>query len=885
VIAGLALALLLPAAGASQVEAPLAWLPPELRRGVSVTRGAQPCVDPGAPAAVDTAAGRIELCAGDAPSLRRQVLFGALLIADARAGWSRAAGWRRLNGWARSPWGWAARNEDPAAYATPAGRRSPADDLASFAAAWIAERHTRAAQADGVLECRLLPQAVFVHARLRTMALPPALRPPPRCRAFEAWARRERVTGVEIGLALPSTVSMASMFGHVFLRLVETAEAGEPALEDRTLAFLVDNPVPIEEEPLYAWKGISGAYRATLIERSLLETYRTYVVTEGRDLRRYRLHLLPAETEALLQRLWSLRQAGAYRYYFFGTNCATLMVDLINSVLPDQRQVQVPRAVATTPAGTLEGYALARTGDGRALLTFIPETVLSYEHEARLATEARERTWRQLQAEGLAGDGWWRAVRSGSPEVRAAAYRTLAAGPLAGRREIRELLRRSAIVEVHLSAQANRAAEEERLRQRREKLQAEVARLWRQLQPPGGDCADAAVLAELTGEDPEARRRGYRRLGERLGRCRDGASADHLRRLALLSSEARHDDELIAPQLRDVLFFPDRERTLGQQRYAAGVAELLDHPFVTEVSGPLLAIQEAQARLTMPAERTPERIRQDEGALRRQEELRLHERAVPRTGIDELELGMGLDRGARAGGAGGSGARALLVLGGAMHDERLGDQRRFGFPAHTALTVARTRTALALMGGRPAVAAWEATVLAYRSLPPPGSGRRRGEEVYADLAGRPRAGSSGQARVGAGWLLPLLASADLGHHLMASLGPVGTFDRAGGVNRWGIGGALGLEARRALDPANQAAWVSARASLRSLATTAGPRAEVAAGAELRLPVRARLSLPFASEGARGLGLRLHATVFAPTLRGPRVSATIDGQLGLSVAIE
>ena len=293
-----------------------------------------------------------------------QILFAAFLVWDERAGWSREPAWHRHNGWSRElarPWRWTAKNLDPLAHGAPAGRRSPSWDLAIFAAAWVAERafQARAREEDGPLECRLLPQATFLHQRLRGLdAVPPVLRPAPLCRAFEAWADRDRLDRIEIALATPSTITVASMFGHVFLRLVSRNEpVGRATMEDRTLAFLVESTLPLSQEPLFALKGIAGAYQATLVERSFLETYRTYLVLEGRDLRRFQLHLSPSETEALLQRLWSLRQAGRYRYFFFGTNCATLMVDLVNSVLPDHRQVRFPEALATTPAGTLEGYS------------------------------------------------------------------------------------------------------------------------------------------------------------------------------------------------------------------------------------------------------------------------------------------------------------------------------------------------------------------------------------------------------------------------------------------------------------------------------------------------------------------------------------------------
>ena len=238
------------------------------------------------------------------------------------------------------------------------------------------------------------------------------------------------------------------------------------------------------------------------------------------------------------------------------------------------------------------------------------------------------------------------------------------------------------------------------------------------------------------------------------------------------------------------------------------MADLIDYPFVTRVSPALHAVQQARVvaspdRLSV---RSPERLREEEISSRRQEEAAAYRTSVPRTGIDELEVGAGLDR--SAGG--------LLVLAGALHDERLGDQRRFGFPPHTALTVLRTRSAWA--GKR--VPAWQARLVGYRSLPPrlavPGRGPRLGGEVHADVAGRARMGRSTEARLGGGWLLPVLASPQLADHLILSGGLLATFDRITRRSIWGIGASAGLEARLSLDRENRAFWVAARAAIRPL---------------------------------------------------------------------
>jgi hypothetical protein len=145
-----------------------------------------------------------------------------------------------------------------------------------------------------------------------------------------------------------------------------------------------------------------------------------------------------------------------------------------------------------------------------------------------------------------------------------------------------------------------------------------------------------------------------------------------------------------------------------------------------------------------------------------------------------------------------------------MHDERLGDQRRLGFPSHTALTVLRTRTALA------------------RDIA---------------VAGR---------------------SPDLGAGLLAAWSACRRRRRRCG------GWAARSASRRATRsiPQTRQPEVAARLQLRPLVTTTGFVRELAAGADLRLPVSGRL------------GLRLYGALFFSGLRG-----TVDPQLGLSLALE
>ena len=71
------------------------------------------------------------------------------------------------------------------------------------------------------------------------------------CEAFERWADLERLDGVEVVLAAPSTAMVGSLFGHLFVRLAYRDEDGDARRYtlSRTVAFLADNDVPFEADP------------------------------------------------------------------------------------------------------------------------------------------------------------------------------------------------------------------------------------------------------------------------------------------------------------------------------------------------------------------------------------------------------------------------------------------------------------------------------------------------------------------------------------------------------------------------------------------------------------------------------------------------------------
>jgi hypothetical protein len=897
------------------IEDALARLPRPLtaQRPLTIVRDPRlPCEADGLPpdaAAFDEAAARGHLCVaatttgarapGEAPGLAMQAATMVLFATDVAQRWSDREEWRRLNGWrpALSHLLFARpANQAREGFAHGGGRRSPRWDLATFAAAYLLDT----AAGDAHIGCRLMSQAAFLRARLAEIAPPgdddraraaftgDARGTAPVCAGFAAWADLDRLAGVELVLAAPSTVMVGSLFGHVFLRLVYGDGAREtPPHLARTIAFLADNDAPLTDDPYYALKGILGYYSASLYERSFLDTYREYVVVEGRDLRRWRLNLTADERQVLMERIWTVRQSARLDYYFFRRNCATLMVDLLGDVLPAARAMSTPGLLAAPPASALERFAEAQGRDGRPLIAFVPEPILSLEHEARLASRRRrEREGIILRTLGdaeAAANGAFADARDADPARRAAAYERLGAllgGAGAGAAaDVRDYVHDSAAIETYLSTVANLDLEGRAHRAKQQALRAEVDALAAELHAAGADpvlqpAIDLAV-ERIRDSSGDARLDGYRRLRDVIAPPGPAASLPdrvvaRLRLFALLQSELRYDVGRMTgvAGLRDALLFERPDEPIDRQPYLRGREEMIRIPSVTRVSPALRSLQRAKevvfrrrgdelarAEIDGEGDGAQTAAARDPAAVAVAVAVaREYEGSLPRSGIDQLAVLSTVTVGVEPRGSTTPG----LALDGALYDERLGDHRRFGFPSHTALVVGRSRLLLSLLGGRPALGGYEARALGYRSLRPVLAESAAahpllsalGWEAYLDGLGSRSRSIATALQAGGGLLLPLWERGELAEHLLLALGlaydlylPTAGAHRFGGTPQ-GIAAPISLEYRRdaAFGPwSGHRSWLAARAWGRPiwLPTAAADFAtfEVGLSAEAHLALR------------------------------------------------
>jgi len=898
-----------------RIEAALAKLPVAIvaRAANRVVRDRQACEPDGLPRDEDLldVSGAVHLCTavpeGRGLDIGRQVALALVFAFDRHAGWSDDPAWRRLNGWQRSvthPLRPQPENLNAAGFVAPRGRQSPRWDLVSFTVALLL--------GDDV-GCRLLSQASFLRGRLEQLApgVGPAVPAPSRCAAFERWADLDRLVDIEIVLATPSTAMVASLFGHVFLRIVYRDDNGETPLHtSQTIAFLADNDVPFAADRTYALKGLVGSYNASLHERAFLDAYREYVVLEGRDLRRWRLNLTPAERRAVMERLWTVEHTAHYAYYFFRRNCATLMLELVEQALAHEAPIRPPGLLAAPPASLLEPWARSRGADGAPLLQFVATPLWSFDHRARLTScHRRELEARIAATLGVGTDARllaaFQATHLPSPETRARAYDRLAApladGAVGAEADVRAWLSDSAIIESHLATLANLEAEARAEQERHRQLSVAVGDLTSLLHVdaarlradgnPGDAVASALdrALGAVNSDDGDERLRGYRALQELVqsleGRPGTASMVDRVRLLALLRSEARYDVARMkgVPGLRDALLFTDAAQPIDLQPYVAGREDLVRVPVETRVSGPLRALQRTKQSLFVAralgaseVSRPVDEGQRDLGTTIVRAEREEYEGSLSRSGIDQMALSLGtvIDRSAPATIA------PALVMAGALYDERLGDRRRFGFPSDTAMVVGRSAVLITAAEGAPTFHAYDARLFGYRSLrralPEASAVRGRlGWELTLDLSGNPARNLTAQAKLGWGALVPVLERRELSDHLLAGAGLAyaAYFPGAAGApvgRQHGLSAPIFLEARLGLGAMpRHRSWLAARLSAEPLWVGGGvPErmlVDVGASLEAHLALRGR-----AESGTHDPALLLSAQVTRSTLSFDRL---------------
>lgn len=715
---------------------------------------------------IDTA--RYDLMVKEKPLVAKRLFRRALLAAyfyqlDKKYGWSKTKEWYSINRWQT-------RSEQPIlssnksentfenGFAEKWGMKSPQKDLVSFLARFSLPDPEDNSKGDDSLACRFLAQSHFVLKNVfsRLPDYPLKTREPAAlCPAFEKWAKFDQIEYLEIMMGAPSTVFIGSLFGHVFLRVVENDGQGgmKPIFFTRTFGFLANTHGPIEADPFFNIKGIFGAYKTILLEQPFQILYRQYAVMEDRDMERWRMNLTPDQIRAVLVRLWSTQKSSIYRYYFFEENCGTFLYKLLEGALIQEGvALKYPRSIGSLPAATIDGYLQARFPDGTPLLDKISDKYISFKTEMLHAEKVRIRLSKQIRRmakeyfDPLGAGKLRRAVvSSGSEDVqqRLKAYeliKTFTGKNQALDQSIGEYFRISRFVENYFNVQQNIKIEKEVNKDRVKRLKEKIGLYKKSI------CTDlekiAAKSQKLAAKDTDSsssknakffslfagkcdkakqllfhdelalRLKGYERfydLYENVGQTVEETSDLKLKQeiekwqkrvLAMKVMKAHDAFDLHLVKEKD--FFVLYHETISETKGPGDIDEFVSYIFINNISDALLTLVKLWSEVSQ------------ENAMSSTKPVKFKEnrpQMSSHTGVAMFSLQpyyRNLD-----------GANLYGVyLNSALVEEELGDRRVVGFPFYSGMTVLESNLWVDFSGEAPEIGQYHLQIIDMTLLEP-----------------------------------------------------------------------------------------------------------------------------------------------------------------------
>lgn len=345
----------------------------------------------------------------------RQFVHALVHTADREQEWSDERAWLVQAGWGTSVRRRRPAESNPHTYGTVHGSVSAREDLAA-----TVERFLVPGELPGDIgdppACRMPSKWAFVAEQLGAEWDGPVQ----ECADLaEVGLDPDQVHHLEVLFFRASLGHIASVAGHsAVLVEFEPDDRGNVRRDAYTLAARASE----DGGPLYALRGMFGAWGSSVSAEPYRRMARRYAITENRDTLRYRLELSDEELTLALARLDELRLGWDKPYYFLHRNCSHLSVELAAAAL--RRPLRLPAAI---PPDTLLGRLDREGRITRVATAGLEEHSLTARSRvgASLQRDAAERLVDSAPELGHELARTLRATRSRSPTTRDEAYRWL----------------------------------------------------------------------------------------------------------------------------------------------------------------------------------------------------------------------------------------------------------------------------------------------------------------------------------------------------------------------------------------------------------------------------------------------------------------------------
>lgn len=168
------------------------------------------------------------------------------------------------------------------------------------------------------------------------LAIDPAMLPKPDCSRYLDFLATTHVESVTLVFSSYYLNNPASAFGHTMLRLHKKdplVSEERRQLLDFGIEFSADPDTTFA--PLYAIKGMLGAFPGTFRKLPYYYKVREYNDYESRDLWEYKLRLTDKQLKMLLAHIWELGST-FFDYFYLSENCSYHLLGLLEVALPER---------------------------------------------------------------------------------------------------------------------------------------------------------------------------------------------------------------------------------------------------------------------------------------------------------------------------------------------------------------------------------------------------------------------------------------------------------------------------------------------------------------------------------------------------------------------
>lgn len=148
------------------------------------------------------------------------------------------------------------------------------------------------------------------------------------CPAFNQWRLYHSFDKVAVIYASQFISNPASAMGHVFIKLINTANVDYLNTSIGFVANVTDRSNPFK----YIYNGLFGKYQGLFDEGYYFKKVDEYNNIEARDIWEYTLNLTDEEKELFINYIWELKKNTVISYYFFDQNCASVVLFLIEGL-------------------------------------------------------------------------------------------------------------------------------------------------------------------------------------------------------------------------------------------------------------------------------------------------------------------------------------------------------------------------------------------------------------------------------------------------------------------------------------------------------------------------------------------------------------------------